>query len=122
MCRQRKSCCVLAAAPILLAGSLPPLAQAGGDAKADPKPLPQGVVKAWTDAGAVVGWIHVNHEFGVLQFSVGKSPPDGAVPAFRFAAWAENMLAKLPVPGALFGLDLSGTQVADAGLKELVRL
>lgn len=89
------------------------------DAKDLPKALPENVVKAWTAAGATVGWIKVDTS-GVPSF-VEKAEP-GAVPAFRFAAWKDGVVAKLPAPTAPFGLDLTRTEITDAGLKELATL
>jgi hypothetical protein len=84
-----------------------------------PKPLPDDIVKAWKDAGATVGWMKVE-EFGVLNFV--EKPEAGAIPAFRFPKWKDGVVAKLPVPEVPFGLDLSGTEVMDDGLKELAKL
>lgn len=89
------------------------------DRKDLPRPLPAGVVKAWTDAGATAGWMKVDAA-GVPAF-VEKAEP-GAVPAFRFARWTDGVVAKLPAPDAPFGLDLARTGVTDTGLAELARL
>ena len=40
----------------------------------------------------------------------------------QFSEWKEGVLAKLPDPGAAFGLSLNSTKVTDAGLKELAGL
>src|SRR5262245_57180396 len=86
----------------------------------DPRrPLPPEIVKAWTDAGARVGWMK-RTMWGYDQFQ--KQGEAGAVPAFQFFPWKEGVLAKLPNPGAAFGLDLYQTQVTDTGLKELAGL
>jgi len=89
------------------------------DSKALPMPLPENIVKAWKGAGATVGWMKVQ-DSGVLAF-VDK-PEAGAIPAFRFAKWKDGVVPKLPAPDAVFGLDLSKTDVADSGLKELANL
>src|SRR5262249_6602542 len=81
-----------------------------------PRPLPPEIVKAWTDAGARVGWMR-RTIWGYDQFQ--EQGEAGAVPAFGLSPWKEGVLAKLPDPGAAFGLDLYTTQVTDAGLKEL---
>ncbi len=83
-----------------------------------PTALPEPVVKAWKDAGATVGWIKVDTT-GVPTF-VEKAEA-GAIPAFRFARWADGVVAKLPAPASPFGLDLARTEVTDTGLKELAR-
>src|SRR5262249_20601397 len=89
------------------------------DKKDPPKPLPDDVVKAWKDAGATAGWMKVD-EAGHLTFV--EKPEAGAIPAFRFPTWKGGVLPKLPAPGAAFGLDLSKTDVADDGVKELAGL
>ena len=86
-----------------------------------PKPLPEEIVQVWTKAGARVGWMGVD-KFGQLSFADKMDGSTGAVPAFRFDAWQDGQLAGLPVPAAVFGLDLNNTQVTDAGLKELAGL
>src|SRR5262245_55675994 len=97
---------------------------AGGDAKAGPKagakPLPPEVVKAWTDCGLEFGGMHMKS--GLPSTYVPKNAPADAVPAFRLGAWKENTVAKLPDPGAPFGLSLYYSDVKDAGLKELAGL
>ena len=57
---------------------------------------------------------------GVLSFI--EKPEAGAIPAFRFLKWKDGVVAKLPVPEAPIGLDLSKTELMDAGLKELANL
>src|SRR5437763_7887502 len=76
MSGQQKTWCVVVA---LLAGSLPGQVQAGDEAKAGPRPLPPKIVKAWTAAGAEVGWMHPNH-WPYPEFSSDKIAPPGAVP------------------------------------------
>jgi hypothetical protein len=93
---------------------------AGGEPKRrNLRPLPPGIVKAWTDTGAKVGWIRLNQN-GVFLFQ--EKSEAGAIPAFRLSNWKEGVLAKLPHPGTAFGLDLNSTGVTDAGLKELAKL
>ena len=90
------------------------------DEKQDgPKPLPPEIVKAWTDAGARVGWMPADDRFPEFHEGEGE---EGEAPAFRFTRWTAGIVAKLPSPQAAFGLDLSFTQVTDAGLKELAVL
>src|SRR5258708_5895319 len=97
---------VLAFALVLVTGPLGSAAQPGK--KDPPKPLPDNITKAWKDAGATVGWITVDSS-GVPTFV--EKPEAGAVPAFRFLKWKDGVVAKLPVPEAPFGLDLSKTEV-----------
>jgi hypothetical protein len=72
------------------------------------KPLPDEIVRAWTKAGARVGWMGLN-EYGACYFADKAAGLRGAVPAFRFGAWKDGQLAGLPVPAAAFGLDLNRT-------------
>ena len=99
------------------------------DAKIDqPQPLPEDIVAAWKAAGAKVGWMRGVPAFSMeflfedTEFVREKEGKPGDLPAFRFYSWQEGRLAKLPVPAAAFGLDLHGTEVTDAGLKELAGL
>src|SRR5205807_1684624 len=86
-----------------------------------PQPFDEKVVKAWQAAGAEVGWLR--HELGYLQFVTGPGQEQpGDVPAFQFRAWRDGTLPKLPDLGRGFGLSLYGTQVTDAGLKEIAGL
>jgi hypothetical protein len=85
-----------------------------------PTPLPEKIVKEWTAAGAEVGWMRVN-QYGKPQFVQGEGKL-GDVPAFRFRPWRAGVLAKLPDPGQALALELGGTRVTDAGLKELAGL
>ena len=106
--------------------------------------LPAELVAAWKKAGARVGWMSADQL--VLKFREGAEGKKGEVPAFRFPRWTAGVVAKLPQPQTAFGLDVqpdagngrgpegagrieelcnrwtSGTQVTDAGLKELAGL
>lgn len=84
-----------------------------------PKPLPKEVVKAWTDVAIGTGWIKVDKS-GDLTWT--STPDAGSVPVFKFQPWKEGVVAKLPAPESPFALNLVGTQVTDAGLKELAGL
>ena len=120
MHKQRTTWQYLAILAVLASSGLSVFAAGGGDQKDPPKPLPPEIVKAWRDAGAVVGWMKVEND-GFVRF-VQEKVEAGAISAFRFFRWKEGALAKLPDPGTAFGLDLQDTQVTDAGLKELAGL
>jgi Leucine-rich repeat (LRR) protein len=129
---------------------LPPLKALIPDGKPDggqAKPLPENVVKAWTSAGAQVGWMRINstawrtfelwgfsfHSPGRLlmpltstdvpnfvEFVAGTKPDQSAeLPAFRFLRWQPGLIASLPEPDTPFGLDLTGTEITDFGLRQL---
>jgi len=105
---------------VALAWFTGPFGFAEQPAKKDlPKALPAAIVKAWKDAGATVGWMKVD-DSGVLKFN--DEPEAGAVPAFKFAHWKAGILPKLPLPETPFGIDLSKTELMDAGLKEFANL
>ena len=90
--------------------------------KSEPaQPLPNEIVAAWKKAGARAGWIGRDAD-GYCNFAEKATGLADAVPAFSFASWKDGVVAKLPVPAALFGLNLLGTRVTDAGLKELAGL
>src|SRR5438093_6762019 len=84
-----------------------------------PEPLPETIVTAWKNAGAEVGWMRF---MGILQFVPAEQGKPGDLPAFRFSPWRRGLLADLPDPGRAFALDLSFTDLTDAGLKELAGL
>jgi hypothetical protein len=114
----------LLAMATMFTGSLSGVVLAGDDANAGHKPLPPDVVKAWTAAGATVGWIHPDQS-RFPGFYYDNFVPPGAVPAFRFDDRRQlTTMAKLPDPGVPFGLTfvLFRTTVTDKGLKELAHL
>ncbi len=93
-----------------------------------PKPLPENIVTAWKEAGAVVGWLRPMLS-GFHSFVGEKEGKPGDLPAFLFRRTnrlevrdLNHLLVKLPIPATAFGLDLSETEVTDAGLKELAGL
>ena len=95
-----------------------PLGFAGQPDKKDPpKPLPDDIGKAWKDAGASAGWVNTS---GFPEFV--EKPEVGAITAFQFRVWKDGVVAKLPAPEVPFGLDLSDTNMTDAGVKELTTL
>lgn len=89
-----------------------------------PNPLPEPVVKAWTQAGATAGWFRQAGPAYVMFLPTLKSLKAGDVPAFAFLELREGILAKLPPPQQPFGLELGseGAQVTDASLKGLARM
>ncbi|MCI0462651.1 MAG: hypothetical protein L0Z62_37355, partial [Gemmataceae bacterium] len=107
---------VLVVGLLLLAGMPTAWGQVG-----KPEPLPESVRAAWQKAGAKVGWMAV-HKTGFFPFRVGNEGKAGEMPAFRLSPWQDGVLARLPSPQRGFGLDLSGSKVTDAGLKELAAL
>jgi hypothetical protein len=88
--------------------------------KNPPRPLPKKIVAAWKKAGAQVGWMRVG-KFNGIEFLPEKEGVAGDLPALKFSRWKAGVLARLPGPAAPFGLDLSRTQLTDAGLKQLAR-
>ncbi len=97
------------------------------ESSAQPQPLPESVVDAWTAAGAEAGWMRSRSvslfpEFDVFLFLESDLGEPGDIPAFRFSIWPEGGLSRLPVPASPFGLDLPSTGVTDAGLAELAGL
>ena len=94
------------------------------------KPLPPEIVQAWRDAGANVGWMNMNLHLnrpifraeGEVMIPSEWWDRTSGMPVFQFSEWEEGVLAKLPDPGAPFGVCLNLTKVTDAGLKELAGL
>ena len=104
----------LAALAVLASCGLSVFAGAGGDKKDAPKPLPPEIVKAWTDADFVVGWMKRGSNF--VQFLSEEKGEAGTIPAFRFRNTKTGVLVKLHDPGAAFGLylDYSAVKLAIA--------
>lgn len=102
-------------------------AQPGPSESSTPKdeqrlePLPAEIVKAWSDAGASVGWMRL-HQSGYVEFIAKNAGKPGDLPAFRFSEWRAGVLDRLPPPAAGFGMSLLNIRVTDAGLKELAGL
>src|ERR1043166_3209454 len=94
----------LVAALLLIAG--PKGSAQGKDER--PKPLPENVVKAWKEAGAIVGWTRQNSGF-LYHTDVNEAKPDD-LPGFRFDKWTDGVLVKLPDPGVPFSLHLGVTR------------
>ena len=82
--------------------------------------LPEVIVD-WEKAGATSGWMGLK-SFVISVFHNGANGLTDEVPGFRFNSWENGIGAKLPVPAALFGLQLYYPKVTDVGMKELVDL
>src|SRR6516225_5724855 len=105
---------------VWLACGVPTAQAAPAILKDPPEPLPKEIVVTWQKAGADAGWMGVNR-FGYLVFDKDLNGLANALPAFHFPSWVEGAVSDLPAPGAPFGLDLGFTDVAKAGLKDLVK-
>ena len=110
----------LAVLAVLASCGLDVFAGADADKKEAPKPLPREIVKAWRGIGANVGWMKMDLGDNGPEFQVEGEIR--AMTVFQFTEWKEGVLAKMPDPGAPFGLCLNLTKVTDAGLKELAGL
>ena len=91
-----------------------------------PGELSAEVVAAWKKAGAKIGWLgrdrHPDHFEGAndgLLFTnyLADVHAAGAVPAFRLESWDAGILAKLPAPERVFGLELTQTKELEGELK-----
>ena len=69
------------------------VANAGDDSKVVAKPLPPGIVKAWRDAGAEVGWMKMDSS-GYVRFYPLDAAKAGALPAFRFSKWNAGAIGR----------------------------
>src|SRR5262245_24331251 len=105
----------LAVLVVLASCGLGVLAGGGAEKQDPPKPLPPKIAKAWTDAGAVVGWMNRDRSVSefYFQFRAQEKGEPGAIPAFGFTPWKKGLLVKLPDPGVPFALDLYQTKVTD---------
>lgn len=88
-----------------------------------PKPLPEKIMMAWTDAEGEFGWLRVeDFSFDHMQFHPDGRPLPADLPAFQVRNWKQGRIPILPIPEAAFGLYFSpvgATTVTDAGLKDL---
>src|SRR5262245_50092143 len=84
----------------------------------EPKPLPAEVTAAWEKAGAKAGWLG-RIKLGHPVFRATAAGKEGEVPAFQFREWRDGAIAKLPQPGAPFGLYLAYAPVTDTAIAEL---
>ena len=107
---------------LLASGTLASCKMAEQPPKQDPpQPLPKEIVTVWEKAGARPGWLGLDSS-RLLVFRKEANGLTDEVSGFQFGVWRDGIVAKLPAPAAPFGLNLSGTQVTDAGLKELAGL
>src|SRR5262245_53660354 len=85
-------------------------------------------IAAWQRVGAEFGWMDVDGRLGFLGLRFRRDlPPKTAdreqTPiAYRWRRWQRGVLAGLPEPGTPYGLDLSFSRVTDADLSELAGL
>jgi hypothetical protein len=105
---------------VLASCALVVYASANDDKNEALKPLPRETLKAWRGIGANVGWMKMDLGDNRPTFQV-EGQTKGII-VFQFNEWKEGVLAKMPDPGAPFGLDLNLTNMTDEGLKELAGL
>src|SRR5580700_9052173 len=105
---------------VLASCGLELFAGADADKKESAKPLPRETLKAWRGIGANVGWMKMDLGDNRPTFQV-EGQNKGIV-VFQFNEWQEGVLAKMPDPGAPFGLCLNLTKITDEGLTELAGL
>lgn len=123
--RARYSLSVLAGAVLwMLAGVCGAPVAAPAPPVRIPRPLRSEIIQAWRDAGARPGWMkdvppQPTGGYEYWEPFRDKVEP-GAVPAFRFHR--EDVLTRLPDPGAAFGLDFHCSVVTGAWLKKLSHL
>src|SRR5262245_31243632 len=104
--RRRGALQEVAALAVLAGGDLAGFTELAA-AKSEPAKLrPKEVIMEWKKAGADVGWMRVRSS-GCLECLPEEEGVTDELPAFRFSAWKEGLLAKLPAPKEAFGLDLT---------------
>ncbi len=109
--------------------SLPNMLRAArAEQAAQAAPLPEApggidaaVARAWTGAGAEVGWLapDVRTAFAMNEnwvYTQTKPETPMALPAFRFTALAAGTLKTLPEPRVPFAIVLDGAPIADDSL------
>ena len=120
MQRQATMWCCLVVLAVLASCGVDAIFGADAGKKEAPKPLPREIVKAWRGIGANVGWMKMNLMDNAPSFQVEGEIK--ALTVFQFTEWKAGVLAKMPDPGAPFGLCVNLTKVTDVGLKELAGL
>ena len=87
-------------------------------------------VAVWEKAGFQSGWMRLQNDLAVsFSSSLDGADASRAVPGFAYRAHTQSFGAfvavekwdSLPKPTGKFGLDLTGTQVTDVGLKEVAK-
>jgi len=87
-------------------------------------------VAVWEKAGFQSGWMRLQNDLAVsFSSSLDGADASRAVPGFAYRAYTQSFGAfvavekwdSLPKPTGKFGLDLTGTQVTDVGLKEVAK-
>ena len=96
----------------------------GPDKNTEPKPLSPEIVKAWSDAGADLGWVRdVPPRRGSSYWDPwSEKGQSGAMAAFRFPDEKKCELTLLPDPEIPFGLDFHCGFRKRATMKELAAL
>ena len=89
----------------------------GQENKGTGKGIDAETVAAYEKLGAVYGgWVKL---YSYTYFKVGSEHAQKGLPGFQFPTFPSSKLPEVAVP---FGLDLSNSNVTDAGLKELAGL
>ena len=118
--------CRQAVLSLLLTCGVAASAGLAADKKELPKPLPPDVIKAWSGADAVVGWmkdIPPDPDSGYSYWEPWREEVEaGAIPAFRFPREKGAAVDKLPDPGVAFGLTYRCRAVETDWLKKLAGL
>jgi hypothetical protein len=95
-----------------------------------PEPEPSALLEVWEKAGFQSGWMRLQNDLAVsFSSSLDGANASRAVPGFAYRAHTQSFGAfvavekwdSLPKPTGKFGLDLTGTQVTDVGLKEVAK-
>lgn len=85
------------------------------------KNFSQATINAWTNAGALVGWLTIT-EFGSWQYLKDKPKGVDALPVFLWQKYIENVIVNLPKPAVSFALGFGNSGMTNTGLNELAGL
>jgi len=100
----------------------------GGQQQPDPEdlgPIPVQAVYQGIDPATVAAYEKLGAIYGTMgtitapDFRIGRDQAEKGLPGFRLGSIPQSKLPEVAVP---FGLDLSGTEVTDAGLKAVAGL
>jgi hypothetical protein len=87
---------------------------------AAPAAFNPAMARAWTAAGAAIGWLAPDRNENWVYTEIKPNAPT-ALPAFRFTALAGGALVGLPEPDIPFAVVLDGAPIADDALNGISR-
>lgn len=78
------------------------------------------IIEAWTNAGALTGWL-AHSKAGGWHYLRNKPKDVDSLPVFVWRKFTSGVIATLPTPSVGFAISLGGTRFNNAGLDELAK-